>query len=228
MCILESTLYFLACNDINMDFVNIILDSTYSTLICKVCKSCIRPSSFESHLRKRHLIKGAILHAALQDFKKIKDQCRDPAEIPRPAEPIPIIPLLAVTKRYQCTLCDGAINERFSSDNWRTVERHQRNEHAVPDRRSKEWKAYKQGKQLIDKVSMQSFLPNPYFRPFVINDINIPGSSTNNLDNEQLLQDYETSKQSELLAFAKIQENSFKSQIPPWLKSLGVYSYLNN
>ena len=144
-----------------MEQSNLVYNSSLKVVICVEHGYCLPASSVKSHLNRLHGVKGAQLRAACEEVREIETV--DPLHLLQSHERPPV-PYLSVDLGWQCTATACNHDNRSVSKSRVTVEKHLSEVHSIGRRPGKT------PPQTTDlrEVQVQSFLPNPYYRPFVV------------------------------------------------------------
>lgn len=138
-----------------MERNNLTYNVEHKLLICIEHGFAVSSSSLEKHLRTYHKIKGESLQAVLIEIENL--QILDPTTVVPPNN-CSRIPHLPVSIGYRCTACSHLSKHK------RTIEKHLSKEHNIGHAKFKT----KPTESDIETVDVQSLLPIPTYRPFVV------------------------------------------------------------
>lgn len=144
-----------------MEQFNLVYNSSIKAIICIEHGYCLPVSTVKYHLKRLHGVKGVQLKAVHEEVQNLDTV--DLLQLQPPYENSPV-PYLPIKTGWQCmaTACNHDKRSIFRSKE--LVEKHLSEVHSIGRRPGKTPPQTSD----IRKVTVQSFLPNPYYRPFVV------------------------------------------------------------
>ena len=195
---------------------------------------CVSQTSLQHHLCSTHRVKGLRLHAALAEAAVL--EVRDPRQARCSSDGLSI-PHLPVQAGFRWGVAACSQGRQFVSRHRRTVEKYLAKEHQIGHAKGKS----KPASTDILEVSVQSFLPNPHYRAFVVRSpsgrrssasSSSFGASTPHAADSQiraeLLETNERSLQSWAAGFDRLDPSTqlYVNQTPPSLRTTGISSWI--
>ena len=222
-------------HQLSMEAVGLRYLTEYQVLVCLEHQRGIIPTGVKTHLRKEHRAKGTELTTALEEVDRLRPPPLAASDLPTVAHGSAYIPEILAVEAYHCVLerCNG--ESASLSESRLTVERHQARVHGVNHGRKLGGRT-KPGSSAsyynIATVKIQSLLPQPYRRPYIIKEnterlreYSEPQSSIVVL--AQIDKDLETAKECDRTLYGRVPEEATQAQLPPWLVRTGISNHLS-
>lgn len=204
-------------------------------LVCLEHRRGLIPTGIENHLRKQHRLKGVELRAALQQTESLRPLLATPGALPTVAHGTTNIPELETVTAYHCLL-SGCNREREAlSRSQASVQKHQSRVHNVNQHRAKGGRTRPQDSlqyYSIATVQVQSLLPQPYERFYIIKDAAVDPSQpaehllpTNTL--ARFDEDLQKAEEEDHAVYDCVPEHPTQAQLPPWISRTGISNHLS-
>lgn len=209
-----------------MEELGLLYSAPHNIIICQEHGFALLTPTIKRHLQRFHGAQGLHLQEALDEaYLRAPVLHRD--QVLTPPDGLPPVPGLEITPGFQCNFQGCSLEAGGRSANQRTIIRHLKKVHQLP-----------QGSNsFIIEVGLQTFFPSPYKKLFAVSLPALKGTATLIPDStvatpdgflQQLESEYKQSHTAQQRAFSAyaIDPALYVSQLPPWLKTTGISSFL--
>lgn len=210
-------------------------------LVCIEHRRGVTPTGVSNHLRNSHRLKGERLSAALEELEVLRPQLLPPSQLADVPHHTLYVPEIESCPAFHCQLPNCNEERAALSVSRRTVEKHQAKVHGVNDERRRGGRtSHGSSGQYYDiaAVRIQSLLPRPYEKPFIIKEL---VTAVPPLESPALPQaptsatlatlacfdaDIEAATKEDERLYDRVPREATVAQLPPWLTQTGISSHL--